>query len=150
MKRYPLQNLLDALGLSGDLTTAELGRRLGMSYNTLTRARKLGLSEVLADRYACAHGFVPWLVWTEWIEDVIESVSVACANDRCDVRFVASRKNHRYCSDACRNSFNERKARREGQAWTQRKLEYRRRYYRENGDYERARQRRYDRSRRAA
>lgn len=103
MKRYPLQNLIDAAGITGanELSTAELGRRLGMPYNTLQRARRRGLVESAADRWACRLGFVPWLVWPEWIDDVIADCEVVCADEFCGGRFVPKRGNQKYCDPRC-------------------------------------------------
>ena len=138
-KRYSLSALVEAAGMS----EAELGRRVGLSGSSLTKARRDGLIESAADRYACRAGLVPWLVWSDWLEDAW----VECAAEDCADRFVPARKGHRYCSSRCRRRTNERAAWALNLPFVERKREYRRRYYAENGDYERRRQLEYDRRR---
>ena len=92
-KRYALAALVEAAGMS----EAELGRRVGLSGSSLTKARRDGLIESAADRYACRAGLVPWLVWSDWLEDL----SVECAAEDCCERFVPARKGHVYHSQAC-------------------------------------------------
>lgn len=140
--RYPLVALVEASGLS----ETALARRVGWSGTTLRGVRDGGLTERMADRSAVRLGLVPWLIWPTWLIDA----EVDCANDRCDRRFVPVVGHQRFCRAACRNSFNERRGRREGLPFVTRKAEYRRRYYLENGDYERRRQRAYDQRRRTA
>lgn len=91
MKRYALASLVEAAGMS----EAELGRRVGLSGSSLTKARRDGLIESAADRYACRAGLVPWLVWSDWLEDVF----VECPE--CGERFVAKRRDQRYCTQKC-------------------------------------------------
>lgn len=101
MKRYPLQNLIDAVGLPPGVSDSEIARRLQMDRTTLARARDRGFLGRFADLYAVRSGFVPWLVWPEWLDDEIEAASIVCANDRCGESFVPSRKGHRFCSVRC-------------------------------------------------
>lgn len=144
MTRYPLQPLLDAAGV----TLNGLRQLVPMNGSTYRNAREHGLTEQQADRYACALGLVPWSVWPEWLHDVWQE----CAHPDCSERFLPHPKgNHRrFCSHRCRRRYNERRARELSLPSAENKREYRRRYYAENGDYERARQRRYDQARRAA
>jgi hypothetical protein len=92
-KRYPLSALVEACGLS----EAATARLCGLSGSTLQNARRHGLIEKSADRYACRAGLVPWLIWSDWLDDL----EVECANDRCETRFVPSRKGHRFCTTDC-------------------------------------------------
>jgi lambda repressor-like predicted transcriptional regulator len=131
-RRWPLRPLLDATGLS----ETKLLRRLRWSGQTLKNARENGLTDVLADRVACRLGFVPWEVWPDWFEPAFRS----CAE--CAASFVPSpHPQHRFCSRKCRNVASSRE-------WKRRNPETnranRRAYYAEHGDYERARQRRYE------
>jgi lambda repressor-like predicted transcriptional regulator len=97
---YPLEALVAASGLS----EAALARRVGLSGTTLKNARVRGLREDAADRYAIRAGLVPWLVWSDWLEDT----EVECADERCQARFVPSRVGHRFCSRRCQQRFNRR------------------------------------------
>lgn len=92
-KRYPLAALVEASGMS----EAELGRRVGLSGSSLTKARRDGLIESAADRYACRAGLVPWLVWSDWLEDAF----VECAAEDCCERFVPRDKANIWCSRRC-------------------------------------------------
>lgn len=139
MKRYSLDLLVEASGL----TEAALGRRVGLSGSSLTKARKMGLIESAADRYACRCGLLPWLVWSDWLEDA----QVECAERSCTVRFVPTRKGHLFCSKRCcvRKQMQEFRARRaEDEAYLAMRRAEARAYYEECGDYVRARQRRYN------
>lgn len=142
MKRYPLAALVEAAGMS----EAELGRRVGLSGSSLTKARRDGLIESAADRYACRAGLVPWLVWSDWLEDL----SVECAERSCSVTFVPSRKGHSYCSKVCFRREWQRVRYHADPAFAASKIESARSYYRENGDYVRKRQRRSYRAKRDA
>lgn len=92
-RRYPLEALVAASGLS----EAALARAVGLSGTTLKLARENGLREDAADRYACRAGLVPWLVWSDWLEDV----AVPCPE--CQAPFVPSRQGHVFCSRRCRD-----------------------------------------------
>ena len=105
MKRYALASLVEAAGMS----EAELGRRVGLSGSSLTKARRDGLIESAADRYACRAGLVPWLVWSDWLEDL----SVECAERSCSERFVPARPSHEWCSPRCyQRNYQRERARR--------------------------------------
>lgn len=144
-RRYPLESLLDAAGM----TLSQLREVCPMGGSVYRNARTVGLTEAQADRWACKVGLVPWLVWGDWLDDA----QVECAERSCTERFVPSRKNHIYCSRTCciRKQMQEYRARRsddpEYQAF--RRAESRA-YYEECGDYVRARQRAYNRRRSAA
>jgi hypothetical protein len=93
VKRYPLAALIEASGLS----EAALGRLVGMSGTTLTTARRIGLIEAAADRYAIRAGLHPFLVWQDWLEDL----TVPCAE--CERPFIPRTRRHRFCMTACKN-----------------------------------------------
>ncbi len=93
-RRYSLGALIDASGLSEHA----LSQRVGLTGTPLIRARRNGLIESAADKYACRLGLVPWLVWSDWLDDA----AVECADPSCSNRFVPSRKGHRFCSPPCR------------------------------------------------
>lgn len=92
-KRYALAPLVEVSGMS----ESELARKIGLSGSTLVKAREWGLVEKAADRYACRLGLVPWLVWSDWLDDC----EVECANPSCDVTFVPLRRSHRHCTRDC-------------------------------------------------
>jgi hypothetical protein len=91
MKRYPLAGLVDAVGLS----EAATARMVGLSGSTLKQAREHGFQEKAADRYAVRAGLVPWLIWSDWLDDC----EIPCPE--CETRFVPSRKSHRFCTRGC-------------------------------------------------
>lgn len=110
--------------------------------------RERGVTELIADRLAVAAGLHPSLVWSDWLSDL----EVECAHPDCPNMFVRHPKgpHRKFCSHRCRRRFNEASARERGLPSAERKRATRRRYYEEHGDYERARQRRYDRNRRSS
>ena len=46
-----------------------LAERLGVSRQTIHRARRFGLNAYTADQYAVAVGYHPSLLWPSWFED---------------------------------------------------------------------------------
>lgn len=72
-RRYPLQPLIDAIGLREMASPypsapplsveAQLARLMGVHQALTHRARREGLSERAADRWAIAVGLHPDLVW---------------------------------------------------------------------------------------
>lgn len=147
--RFSLQALVDASGL----TEAALARQVGLSGTTLKKVREVGLSESAADRSAVRVGFHPGEVWSEWGTAVASEVELARLEGRtvrrcveCSADFPALRRDQRFCSKRCRGLHSSRE-------WKRRHPEMnrasRRAYYAEHGDYERARQRRYQQQRAA-
>jgi hypothetical protein len=61
--RFPLA-VLERLLEAGSL--AQIADQLDISTRTVTRLRTHGLSERLADRYACRVNLHPAIVWPEW------------------------------------------------------------------------------------
>lgn len=96
-RRYPLRALVVASGL----TEAALGRRVGLSGSTLKHVRVNGLAERSADRYAVRAGLHPFEVWPEMVEHHQADATVECAAGDCSVRFIPTRKSHRYHSTTC-------------------------------------------------
>jgi hypothetical protein len=94
-RRYPLEALVEASGL----TEAALGRAVGLSGSTLGKARRHGLREDAADRYAVRAGLHPLEVWTDFGQ-------VPCAE--CDGLFAPTRKGHRFCSRLCADRLRSR------------------------------------------
>lgn len=130
--RYPLQALVEASGLS----EAALAREIGLSGSTLVQARKVGFVESAADRYACRVGLVPWLVWSDWLDDV----GVPCPE--CGERFVPSRKGHVYCDRKCAARAGQRRRYQTSPERAAKAREQARRYYEECADYKKAQMRR--------
>ncbi len=75
MRRLPVEPLLVAAGGHDDRTVAEL---LGVHRRAVSRAREHGLTDRMADRWACRLGVHPGTVWPQWwdiITDAEESSS---------------------------------------------------------------------------
>lgn len=104
MKRYPLAPLVESTGLS----EAAFARSVGLSGSTLKWARQKGLTEEAADRYSCRAGLVPWLIWSDWLDDL----ELECADEKCRARFVPKRKGMRYCTLQCGKRASDRAAKR--------------------------------------
>ena len=91
--RYPLQPLLDAAGMS----LSELRELCPMNGRVYRNARTIGLTEDQADRWSCKVGLLPWLIWSDWLEDAERK----CAADDCTERFVPRDKANIWCSRRC-------------------------------------------------
>lgn len=143
-RRYPLEALVVASGLSEH----QLSVKVGLKGTTLRNARTDGLIERAADRYAVRAGLHPFEVWPEMAEHQLEDTSTECAAPDCARRFIPTRSGHRFCSRRCGDRTTARIRYRADSELAERKRAARRRYYAEAGDYERARQRRYDRAQR--
>jgi len=72
---------------------------------------------------------------------------VACAAGDCPTEFRPSRAGHRFCSRQCRDRVSERRRYQERPEVAEVRRAKRRDYYKRYGDYERQRQRLYDRER---
>lgn len=137
--RYPLGELAAAVGV----TVARLGRDLGLSGKTMQEYRQRGVSAVVADRLAVRCGLDPYVVWPELLDHSIAAAEKRCKE--CGAPFVPRSHRDKYCCPAHQRRHTAREwARRyrstpEGAAANR---EARRRYYQENADYERARERR--------
>lgn len=131
MTRYPLAALVEASGLS----EAALARKVGLSGSTLKQARTVGLLEASADRYAVRAGLVPWVVWSDWLDDVAEP----CVE--CGERFMPARKGHVYCSRKCSTRAGQRRRYRADPVRAAKAREHARRYYEECAEYKKAQMR---------
>lgn len=154
--KYPIQPLLDATGL----TWVKIVRELSIGGNEYRKYRDEGVTERVADRLASRLGLSAYNVWPEMLDHSITSCERVCALDECTERFVPSTHNHRYHDPKCRQRAKNIARRVERAAWARRRRQLdpavaernrvrRRAYYRENGEYERSRQRRYEAARRA-
>lgn len=141
MKRYPLQRLLDLM----DESPNQACLKLGLSGSTQQEYRRIGVTERVADRLAVRAGFVTYEVWPEMVDDLIASVELVCGNETCGERFVPVRRDQVACSPLCARAV--RIARRRARYHTDPSVRAERkanaaRYYAENRDYVRNRQRR--------
>lgn len=134
-RRYPLEPFLRLTGWSMQRirSIAPCG---GEEYRTRLER---GVTELIADRLACAAGHDPYVVWPEMLDHQIVDVSAAC--QECEKQFVPTRKGHRFCSDRCRERLRMR-AKYQDPNFAAAKRAARARYYAEAGSYERARERR--------
>ena len=99
MKRYPVQPLLDACGLTLNAFIRTHMPSINGTY--YRKARDEGLTADAADRWATRVGLHPFNVWPEMVEDSIEAAKVTCAAEDCDTRFLPSNGKHRFCSHRC-------------------------------------------------
>src|SRR5690606_29642990 len=113
--------------------------------------RDKGVTDRTADRLAVTAGLNPYMVWPELLTDQIEDCSRRC--DECEEPFVPFRRSQRFCSKSCRQRQLQREWKRRryqtDPEFAEARRQERRAYYAACGDYERARQRRYDRARRS-
>lgn len=70
----------------------------GSRWRTLHRD---GLTPDQAERYAARVGFHPCDVWPTWYDDEFDELALTCAADRCEVRFIPTRRGHVCCSPEC-------------------------------------------------
>lgn len=115
--RYPWAPLAAAMGLSEHQAAA----RLGVSGTTQQTYRRIGVLEETAERLADKAGLHPFEVWPELLEHRL-------ADAEARRRALDAARQRRY-----RDRHPEARAR---------AREYRRRYYAEHGEYERAQERR--------
>jgi hypothetical protein len=136
--RYPLEPLAAATGRE----VHDLLVRLGVTGSTMQDYKSRGISAVVADRMAVRCGLHPHSVWPEMRDDAIADLLVTCEAADCDQTFIRSilGRPRRFCGGAC----NRRHLLHSDPAKAELNRVLRRRYYAENGDYERARQRRAD------
>lgn len=127
-RRYPLQPLLDATGLS----MKGLRARCPMSGSTYRTAIDRGLTADQADRWAVRCGMIPVAVWPELLDDAIDEVTRQCASPDCSTTFVLDiggkgGTRRRYCGDTCKSRETVR-AMRSRPGGTRRNVEYMRQY----------------------
>lgn len=143
---YPLGPLAEAMGC----TLSEVGRRLGVSGTTWKQYRDRGVSELVADRLATRAGLHAAVIWPEWMNDQIERSMRECPE--CGQRFFPVNRRHTFCHKTCGNRARSRKRYRRlyatDPAFAEAERQRRRAMYEACGEYERARQRRYNARRR--
>ena len=109
MSRYPVEPALELSGMSA----IGLSRHAGLHPSAVQKARSRGgFTEAMADRVATSIGHLPWSIWPQWLDDVIADCEVECADDRCSERFVPKRAGHRFCSPRCQRRRTDREWRR--------------------------------------
>lgn len=103
-RRYSLTPLVEAMNLEPG---ASVARELRISGATLQTFTTFGMDERAAERLAVRAGFVPYLVWPEWIREA----EVECEAPDCPVTFVKKWRgaHRRFCSDTCRDRTGSRK-----------------------------------------
>lgn len=127
-RRYDVQALIDAGGLSSNATM----RAVKAGGGRWTMALQQGISEATADRWATRLGFVPYEIWPEMVDHLVEDEGawVTCAADDCPQAFdpqASSKKKRRFCSRTCQTRVNKRRQR-TNPAQRERDREARRRY----------------------
>lgn len=142
LRRYPLAPLL---ALMGEPSADKVCKSLGISGSTQKDYRTRGVTERVADRLAARLGLVAYEVWPEMLDHAIEDASKPCAH--CGDLFIPARSTSTCCSRGCSLAAAQKRYRTSPKGRETHRLT-RRRQYAEYGDYERARQRRYDLARR--
>lgn len=97
-----------------DWPTAQmLAEHVGIAVRQVYRWRRRGLSRLTADRAAVAAGYLPYLIWPDWLDDSIAAVeaedaanSRECAAEDCDRMFLAG-PSQRFCSKRCQRRAAE-------------------------------------------
>lgn len=147
--RYPLAALAAVVGIVP--RSSRLARLLRISGTSLARFNVDGLTAVQAERYAVRAGCHPFEVWPEMADHEFEATSKPC--DHCGDPFVPMRPTGRFCSPRCNRRWwsyeNRKRKMARDPEYRERLYACRRAYYQECGEYERARQHRYDIAKRA-
>lgn len=133
---YPVADLL----WTAHITEDEMRQRIVDAGYLVVPWRGM-LNEQHAELASVACGFVPYVVWPEWITNVIVECSVQCQRPDCGAMFVPYRRGQRWCSGLCRRRMANRRA-----YWRnpQQKNARNRRYYAENRDVLLVKQKRRD------
>lgn len=84
MIRYPIEPLLEAMGVSW----SQAAQQLGIGGPEYRRYRDEGMTRDTAERKALKAGFHPYEVWPDMADHDAEAVTVECAADDCPVRFI--------------------------------------------------------------
>lgn len=139
MKRYPLDPLLNAMGMSHNQACYSLG----LSGSTQQEYRRRGVTERVADRLAVKAGLIAYEVWPEMVDDAIASVQKRCERPDCARPFVPLHHRARFCTKRCKDVEGNRRRRQRPEV-AQQARESAARYYAEHTDYvRRNRRRRY-------
>jgi hypothetical protein len=138
-RRYPLDPLFAAMRMSPHAACIWLG----CSGSTELEYRSRGVTERVADRLAVKAGLHPYVVWPEMAEHTMTQIQRRC--DHCEELFFPARTDQRFCTPLCRKRWHGRRSQAKYQR-SERGREYtnerRRRFYQENAEYEKARERR--------
>lgn len=134
---YPLSALCDALHCDVN----SLKTRCGIDHRQAARYSAEGLTEARADQLAVRAGLNPLEVWPSFGQ-------VPC--HECGGMFAPRRKGHRFCTKVCSRRLWQRQRYRTDPAFAAMKIASARGYYRDNGDYVRARENRRYHARTAA
>lgn len=86
--RYDFGRLARVMGLS----EYAAGVALGIDESSLTLYRRVGMTELAADRIAVRAGFHPWNVWPEMVEHAIAWDRARCASGTLRKRQLRERK----------------------------------------------------------
>lgn len=141
---YPFAALAEAL----DLPEHQAAVALRLSGTTEKRYRDQGVTWPVADRLAVRAGFHPAQIWPEWIDHAIEDLDdepVLKVCDECGSNFDPYREQQRFCRRSCyrrHHARNTARRRRQRPDIAEQNRDARRRYYAENAEYEKARERR--------
>jgi hypothetical protein len=97
MKRYPLEPLFAAMGMSPNQACMSLG----VAGSTQQKYRAEGVIERTAEMLATRAGFHVFEIWPEMVEDRLDDCSLPCED--CGTPFLPTRKGHRFCSTRCQH-----------------------------------------------
>lgn len=104
-RRYPVQPLLDATGLTlNGFIRRHMPSVNGQAYR---KARNEGLSMDQAERWALTAGWHPFEVWPNMADHQLEDQQQPC--EECGEPFLPTRKGHRFCSSRCRTRVHKRR-----------------------------------------
>lgn len=123
-KRYPIQALADAMGMTPDAAC----RALKVSGSTMVKYRAEGVTELVADRLATRAGHATYVVWPEMLDIAIED-----AEQERRVRDAES-KRRLYQEDAERREAKRAANRAYKAATREAQRKAARRYYEQNRD----------------
>lgn len=161
-----LASSVDDIALEWRATDVAIARELGVSPRSVIEWKKNGLSMVQCDRYATRLGLHPVAIWPDFddldddeVEETERSVDDSSCVE-CGTGFVRRTANHRFCSPRCASRHRGREFARMKRAtdpeWVERELArkreynhecvkalnaYARKYYAENRERIRARDR---------
>ena len=138
MRRYPLEPFLSLTGW----TLSQVQDVVACNGSEWRKRKAEGVTELTADRIACAAGFHPHTIWPEMLDHAIADLPDRRC-DECDERFVPApkaRRDVRFCSKLCNKRYHYRK--RYAEEIGARERERSQRFYAENAEYVRAQKRR--------
>lgn len=98
--RYPISDLFAHMPGSDD----DCRRRLSISGSAYGNMVQHGLTFDQAERYAERAGLLPYEVWPEMVDELIDLESKVCAAPSCDNRFVPDNPRRIYCCQRCQQN----------------------------------------------